>query len=377
MHKTAIHTHPSHSHSRRRLAIPRTKNIKRVMKQHLGVYCGNEANVELKHQVSDVAYKPTAPQQTDQIQADQPIARSNTASPQALQPLLASWHQHKQQQTMMPPSVKQQLLQKLQLADAKHQSQAAQRATTRLVNWRQHLDPSTFWSQWRLSVQGITAAIAVLFGWQLLYDHHQQTQLAFYQVQAYQLPAADGRIARQLEVHDVVLLSADTHLSQNSADTHLSQNSADTQLKSHLHSKTTTPSTIDARKDGATMADLAMLQQRYLAPANTAALHEYQQQRRSATLDTAHAHTKTQQLIVSRQPFPNLAALHDGWFLAGCDAHDMALTAAWLEHFQQQQGLSSQQWQQLQQSPWLQVTTGPQGQILAIARSDAPPRCAP
>jgi hypothetical protein len=125
------------------------------------------------------------------------------------------------------------------------------------------------------------------------------------------------------------------------------------------------------------MADLAMLQQRYLAPANTAALHEYQQLRRSETLDTALAHTNTQQLIVSRQPFPNISALHDGWFLAGCDAHDMALTAAWLEHFQQQQGLSSQQWQQLQQSQWLQVTTGPQGQILAIARSDAPPRCAP
>lgn len=377
MHKSAIHTHPSHSHSRRRHAIPRTKNIKRVMKQHLGVYCGNEANDELKHLVSDVAYKPTAPQQTDQIQAGQPIARSNTASPQALQPLLASWHQHKQQQTMMPPSVKQQLLQKLQLADAKHHSPAGKRVAARLVNWRQHLDPSTFWSQWRLSVQGITAAIAVLFGWQLLYDHHQQTQLAFYQVQAYQLPAADGRIARQLEVHDVVLLSADTHLFQNSADTHLSQNSADTQLKSHLHSKTTTPSAIDAHNDAATSADLAMLQQRYLAPANTAALHQYQQQRRAETLDTAHAHTKTQQLIVSRQPFPNLAALHDGWFLAGCDAHDMALTAAWLEHFQQQQGLSSQQWQQLQQSQWLQVTTGPQGQILAIARSDAPPRCAP
>lgn len=77
------------------------------------------------------------------------------------------------------------------------------------------------------------------------------------------------------------------------------------------------------------------------------------------------------QLIVSRQ------LSEDGWHLDVCQQMQLQLTSEWLAQFKQQQHWTEPQWQQLQQSDWLQVTTGAQGQILALTRSEQPPNCAP
>lgn len=77
------------------------------------------------------------------------------------------------------------------------------------------------------------------------------------------------------------------------------------------------------------------------------------------------------QLIVSRQ------FSEDGWHLDLCQQMQLQLTSEWLAQFKLQQHWSEPQWQQLQQSDWLQLTTGAQGQILALKRSEQPPACAP
>ena len=77
------------------------------------------------------------------------------------------------------------------------------------------------------------------------------------------------------------------------------------------------------------------------------------------------------QLIVSRQ------LSDDGWHLDVCQQMQLQLTSEWLAQFKRQQHWTEPQWQQLQQSDWLQVTTGAQGQILALQRSEQPPACAP
>lgn len=80
---------------------------------------------------------------------------------------------------------------------------------------------------------------------------------------------------------------------------------------------------------------------------------------------------RQRQLIVSRQ------FSQDGWHLDLCQQMQLQLTSEWLAQFKQQQHWTEPQWQQLQQSDWLQVTTGEQGQILALQRSAQPPACAP
>ncbi len=77
------------------------------------------------------------------------------------------------------------------------------------------------------------------------------------------------------------------------------------------------------------------------------------------------------QLVVSRQ------FSEDGWHLDVCQQMQLQLTSEWLAQFKLQQHWTEPQWQQLQQSDWLQVTTGAQGQILALKRSEQPPACAP
>ncbi|OBP15558.1 hypothetical protein A5320_09515 [Rheinheimera sp. SA_1] len=77
------------------------------------------------------------------------------------------------------------------------------------------------------------------------------------------------------------------------------------------------------------------------------------------------------QLIVSRQ------FSEDGWHLDVCQQMQLQLTSEWLAQFKLQQHWTEPQWQQLQQSDWLQITTGAEGQILALQRSDQPPACAP
>ncbi|RVU40583.1 hypothetical protein EOE67_05945 [Rheinheimera riviphila] len=87
----------------------------------------------------------------------------------------------------------------------------------------------------------------------------------------------------------------------------------------------------------------------------------------------ASANHKTQrQLIVSRQ-FSD----EDGWHLDICQQMQLQLTSEWLAEFKLQRQWTEPQWQQLQASEWLQVTTGAEGQILALQRSEQPPNCAP
>lgn len=86
----------------------------------------------------------------------------------------------------------------------------------------------------------------------------------------------------------------------------------------------------------------------------------------------ASKNSQTQrQLIVSRQ------FSEDGWHLDLCQQMQLQLTSEWLAQFKLQQHWSEPQWQQLQQSDWLQLTTGAEGQILALKRSEQPPACAP
>jgi len=86
----------------------------------------------------------------------------------------------------------------------------------------------------------------------------------------------------------------------------------------------------------------------------------------------ASQNSQTQrQLIVSRQ------FSEDGWHLDVCQQMQLQLTNEWLAQFKLQRQWTEPQWQQLQQSDWLQVTTGAQGQILALQRSEQPPNCAP
>lgn len=88
-------------------------------------------------------------------------------------------------------------------------------------------------------------------------------------------------------------------------------------------------------------------------------------------LKASENHEIQRQLIVSRQ----FSA--DGWHLDVCKQMQLQLTNEWLTQFKLQQHWTEPQWRQLQTSDWLQVTTGEQGQILALKRSEQPPACAP
>lgn len=77
------------------------------------------------------------------------------------------------------------------------------------------------------------------------------------------------------------------------------------------------------------------------------------------------------QLIVTRQ------FSEEGWHLDFCQQMQLQLTSEWLAQFKLQHHWTESQWQQLQSSDWLQITTGSQGQILALQQSAKPPACAP
>lgn len=77
------------------------------------------------------------------------------------------------------------------------------------------------------------------------------------------------------------------------------------------------------------------------------------------------------QVVVSRQ------VSEHGWQLDLCQQMQLQLTSDWLAQFKIQQNWTDLQWQQLQHSNWLQITTGGQGQILALQHSETPPACAP
>lgn len=69
------------------------------------------------------------------------------------------------------------------------------------------------------------------------------------------------------------------------------------------------------------------------------------------------------------------AATADGWQLQSCDHLQVQVQADLLAALKQQQA-DQQQWQQLEQSRYLLLTTGAQGQILALKPGLEPPHCA-
>lgn len=95
------------------------------------------------------------------------------------------------------------------------------------------------------------------------------------------------------------------------------------------------------------------------------------QQKYQDYLQASASNQAQRQLIVSRQ-FSD-----DGWHFDLCQQMQLQLTNEWLAQFKLQQNWTEPQWQQLQTSDWLQITTGGQGQILALQHSAKPPACAP
>lgn len=66
-----------------------------------------------------------------------------------------------------------------------------------------------------------------------------------------------------------------------------------------------------------------------------------------------------------------------GWLLDACSKLRLQLSEGWLEQFKLQQQWSEPQWAQLASSRYLQVSTGAQGEIIALKASENPPSCAP
>lgn len=66
-----------------------------------------------------------------------------------------------------------------------------------------------------------------------------------------------------------------------------------------------------------------------------------------------------------------------GWLLDACSKLRLQLSEGWLEQFKLQQQWTEPQWAQLAASRYLQVSTGAQGEIIALQASANPPSCAP
>lgn len=66
-----------------------------------------------------------------------------------------------------------------------------------------------------------------------------------------------------------------------------------------------------------------------------------------------------------------------GWQLDLCQKMQLQLSDGWLEQFRQQQQWSQPQWALLASSRYLEVSTGINGEIIAIKAAQQPPSCAP
>lgn len=66
-----------------------------------------------------------------------------------------------------------------------------------------------------------------------------------------------------------------------------------------------------------------------------------------------------------------------GWQLDLCQKMQLQLTEGWLSQFKQQQQWSEPQWTLLANSRYLEVSTGVNGEIIAINAAEQPPSCAP
>lgn len=66
-----------------------------------------------------------------------------------------------------------------------------------------------------------------------------------------------------------------------------------------------------------------------------------------------------------------------GWQLDLCQQLQLQLTEGWLQEFKQQQQWSEPEWTLLATSRYLEVSTGANGQIIALKATEQPPSCAP
>ncbi|MCT6700035.1 hypothetical protein [Rheinheimera sp. 4Y26] len=66
-----------------------------------------------------------------------------------------------------------------------------------------------------------------------------------------------------------------------------------------------------------------------------------------------------------------------GWLLDACSKLRLQLSEGWLAQFKVQQQWTEPQWAQLAASRYLKVSTGAQGEIIALQASANPPSCAP
>jgi len=66
-----------------------------------------------------------------------------------------------------------------------------------------------------------------------------------------------------------------------------------------------------------------------------------------------------------------------GWQLDLCQKMQLQLSDGWLAQFKQQQQWSQPQWALLASSRYLEVSTGINGEIIAIKAAEQPPSCAP
>ncbi|WP_306520726.1 hypothetical protein [Rheinheimera sp.] len=77
------------------------------------------------------------------------------------------------------------------------------------------------------------------------------------------------------------------------------------------------------------------------------------------------------QQVLARQ------AAAGGWQLDLCQQLQLQLTEGWLQEFKQQQQWSEPEWTLLATSRYLEVSTGANGQIIALKATAQPPSCAP
>ncbi len=121
------------------------------------------------------------------------------------------------------------------------------------------------------------------------------------------------------------------------------------------------------------LAPVATAEQQTVAASPTRA-QQRQQQYQLVYQDYLRSQHESQQQV-ARTVAVWRQATTDGWQLQSCDRLQLQVHADLLAALKQQQA-DQQQWQQLEQSRFLLLTTGTQGQILALKPGIEAPHCA-
>lgn len=105
-------------------------------------------------------------------------------------------------------------------------------------------------------------------------------------------------------------------------------------------------------------------------PADTKRQQIFSQRYQDYQKSVAAGHA-IQQQVLARQ------SAESGWKLDLCQKMQLQLSEGWLDQFRQQQQWSQPQWALLASSRYLEVSTGINGEIIAIKAAERPPSCAP